>query len=147
MATAQLMKAAARKLRMAAGPATSMAAREPRRRPVPMEPPTATMAICPAESWWRRPSSLVCIWWMGGAEAMEHHIKKGGERPNAGAFVGRVAVTDCFFQRIASEGALLHCWWRTALGLARAEVYLGVVLTKNANRLRRRTWRHKDQIS
>jgi len=30
-------------------------------------------------------------------------------------------------------------------GLDRAEVYLGVVLTKNANRLRRRTWRHKAQ--
>jgi len=50
MATVQLMKAAARKLRMAAGPASSIAAPEPRRRPVPMEPPTATMAIWAAES-------------------------------------------------------------------------------------------------
>lgn len=24
-----------------------------------MEPPTATMAICPAVSWWRRPDSFV----------------------------------------------------------------------------------------
>src|SRR5258708_38980027 len=80
MATVQLMKAAARKLRIAAGPATSMAAPEPRRRPVPMEPPTATMAICPAVSWWRRPSS----WIAGdkGSEGMEHDIKKAMDRPN-----------------------------------------------------------------
>src|SRR6202043_2415064 len=73
MATVQLIKAATTKLRIAAGPATSMAAPEPRSKPVPMEPPTATMAICPAESWWRRPSS-----WMEGADGMQHHSKKAG---------------------------------------------------------------------
>src|SRR3981189_1366807 len=51
------MKAARTKLRMTAGPASSMAAAVPRRSPVPMEPPTATMVICPAVSWWRRPDS------------------------------------------------------------------------------------------
>src|SRR6266481_9707965 len=56
-ATVQLMKAARMKLRMTAGPASSMAAAVPRRSPVPMEPPTATMVICPAVSWWRRPDS------------------------------------------------------------------------------------------
>src|SRR5882672_9057842 len=70
------MKAAARKLRMAAGPATSIAAPEPSRRPVPMEPPTATMAICPAVSWWRSPSSLRGSGEVAG-EGMLHHIKNG----------------------------------------------------------------------
>src|SRR5579863_766923 len=51
------MKAARTKLRMTAGPASSMAAAVPRRSPVPMEPPTATIVICPAVSWWRRPDS------------------------------------------------------------------------------------------
>ncbi len=60
MATVQLTKAAARKLRMAAGPAISMAAPDPRSSPVPIEPPTATMAICGAESWRRSPSSWNC---------------------------------------------------------------------------------------
>src|SRR2546425_5330705 len=39
------------------GPASSMAAAVPSRRPVPIEPPTATMVICAALSWWRRPNS------------------------------------------------------------------------------------------
>src|ERR1700686_3407968 len=51
------MKAARMKLRMTAGPASSMAAAVPRRSPVPMEPPTATIVICPAVSWRRRPDS------------------------------------------------------------------------------------------
>src|SRR2546426_1891700 len=51
------MKAARTKLRMTAGPASSMAAAVPSRRPVPIEPPTATMVICAALSWWRRPNS------------------------------------------------------------------------------------------
>jgi hypothetical protein len=38
------------KLRMTLGPATLMAAAEPRSNPVPIEPPTATIAICPALS-------------------------------------------------------------------------------------------------
>src|ERR1043166_111038 len=40
-----------------AGPATCMAAPDPSRSPVPMEPPTATMAICRAESSFLRPFS------------------------------------------------------------------------------------------
>jgi hypothetical protein len=56
-----------------------MAAPEPRRRPVPIEPPTATIAICGALSWWRRPSS-----WVGdgvGPDGMQHDIKKEVEVP------------------------------------------------------------------
>src|SRR5882672_516383 len=51
------MNAARTQLRMTAAPASSMAAAVPSRRPVPIEPPTATMVICPALSWWRRPVS------------------------------------------------------------------------------------------
>ncbi len=64
------------KLRIAAGPAISMAAPDPRRSPVPMEPPTATIAICAADSWWRSPSSWNC----GGAEdsvGMQQHSMEG----------------------------------------------------------------------
>jgi hypothetical protein len=63
-----------------------------------MEPPTATMAICPAESWWRRPSSLVRPrlvrprWIAGeaGSEGMQHHIKNYGIAQVRRAVVGRV---------------------------------------------------------
>src|SRR5579864_9762781 len=87
MATVQLAKAAIRKLRMAAGPASSMAAPEPRRSPVPMEPPTATMAICPAESWWRRPSSLmrtVLVCGGEGSKGMQEDSKSGARWCNEG---------------------------------------------------------------
>jgi hypothetical protein len=59
MVTVQQIKPAKRKLRITAGPAISMAAAEPSNKPVPIEPPTATMAIWPALSWWRRPLSWV----------------------------------------------------------------------------------------
>ena len=55
--TVQLMKAASAKLRITAGPASSMAAAVPSSNPVPIEPPTATMVIWPALSWWRSPDS------------------------------------------------------------------------------------------
>jgi len=45
------------KVRMTAGPASWMAAAVPNNSPVPIEPPTATMVICPALSWWRSPDS------------------------------------------------------------------------------------------
>ena len=48
-----------KKLRMTAGPASPIAGAEPSKSPVPIEPPTATMAICPALSWWRSPCSCV----------------------------------------------------------------------------------------
>src|SRR4051794_11523956 len=44
------MNAASRNVRMTAGPATSIAAADPRSSPVPIEPPTATIAIWPAVS-------------------------------------------------------------------------------------------------
>jgi hypothetical protein len=53
-----------------------------------MEPPTATMAICPAESWWRRPSSLACS--EAGSEGMEHDIKNRGIAQAGWLFVGRL---------------------------------------------------------
>jgi len=34
-----------------------MAGAVPKSRPVPIEPPTATIVIWPALSWWRRPDS------------------------------------------------------------------------------------------
>src|SRR5215469_5463223 len=70
------MNAAATKLRMAAGPAISMAAPDPKSKPVPIEPPTATMAIWEAESWWRSPSSWICG---GAADAvgmLQHSMNK-----------------------------------------------------------------------
>ena len=39
------MKAASRKLKITAGPASPIALAEPSKSPVPIEPPTATMAI------------------------------------------------------------------------------------------------------
>src|SRR5947209_2386237 len=52
MATVQAMRALSTNVRATAGPATWMAAPEPSSNPVPMEPPTATMAI------WRAVNSL-----------------------------------------------------------------------------------------
>ena len=49
---------------------------------MPMEPPTATMAICPALSWWWSPSSW--IWADGASGGMENDIKCGEDGPNAG---------------------------------------------------------------
>src|SRR3954468_21911412 len=51
------MNAASRNVTMTAGPATSMAAADPRRSPVPIDPPTATIAIWPAVSCRCNPSS------------------------------------------------------------------------------------------
>jgi hypothetical protein len=43
-----------------------MAAAVPRSNPVPIEPPTATIVICPAVSWWRSPNSGLLL--SGGEE-------------------------------------------------------------------------------
>jgi len=43
--TVQVMNAASPKVRMTAGPAASIAAADPSNSPVPIDPPTATMAI------------------------------------------------------------------------------------------------------
>ena len=53
---------------MTAGLASSMAA-VPSRRPVPIEPPTATMFSCAVLSWWRSPDS--------GSEAGEPFQARG----------------------------------------------------------------------
>src|ERR1700723_881118 len=64
------MKAARTKVRRTAGPASEMAEAVPRSRPVPIEPPTATIVICPAVSWRRRPDSG-----LDGAAGMERSIR------------------------------------------------------------------------
>ena len=89
------MKAASRKLRITAGPASSMAGAEPSRRPVPIEPPTATMAIWPALNWRRSPCSCV----ISCSEGMCSYIRKSGksasevEIGNLGA--GMTFVIEC----------------------------------------------------
>src|SRR5436309_2624277 len=57
IATVKLMKAARKKLRITPGPAISRAAADPNKRPVPIDPPTATIVIWPAPSWCRSPRS------------------------------------------------------------------------------------------
>src|ERR1035441_2741098 len=81
-ATVQLMKAARTKLRITAGPAREMADAVPRSRPVPMEPPTATIVICPAVSWWWRPDSLI------GEESDMDRIRIPDVRAGGGMFLG-----------------------------------------------------------
>src|SRR5579872_3370428 len=96
MATVQLMNAAAMKLRMAAGPATSIAAPEPSKSPVPMEPPTATIAICPAVSWWRRPDSLVGRGGLGALEDKgERYQISEGDPKRRGEGPQRLKIATC----------------------------------------------------
>src|SRR4029077_12313040 len=72
------MKAGSRKLTMTAGPAKSRAGAEPRKRPVPIEPPTATMAIWLAVSWWRSPCSSLGL----GVSDTQHVYQKRVQCPN-----------------------------------------------------------------
>ena len=63
MVTVQLMKPASRKLKITLGPATSIAAADPSNSPVPIDPPTATIAIWPALSWCLK--TVLRIAWFG----------------------------------------------------------------------------------
>ena len=69
-----------------------------------MEPPTATIAICPAVSWWRRPSS--------GADFAEatsvgipHHIKNGGPSPGTDT-AGKSAEFQRVFHTYPADGLM-----------------------------------------
>src|SRR5438105_9664104 len=72
IATVKLMKAASKKLRITPGPAISRAAADPNKRPVPIDPPTATIAIWPAPSWCRSPRS----WSSFSATGIRHLYQK-----------------------------------------------------------------------
>src|ERR1035438_4200297 len=97
------MKAARTKLRITAGPAREIADAVPRSRPVPMEPPTATMVICPAVSWWRRPdseSSAPCLPNSGfeegtGMRARTRISEAGGQRVDGRRTLSCVSGNRC----------------------------------------------------
>ena len=82
--TVQVMKAASRKVKMTAGPAASIAAAEPSSSPVPIDPPTATIAICPAVSWRWRPSSCRVVSWLirGAARSSAGCASRAGPAGN-----------------------------------------------------------------
>src|ERR1700693_2992512 len=80
---------------MRAAPASPMALAEPSSSPVPIEPPTATMAIWPAVSWWRSPCSSLRL----RVSDIQHVYQKRRQCPNG---AGQNDLRN-------GGGVVLHC--------------------------------------
>src|SRR5438105_15944137 len=106
MATVQLINAANAKLIITPGPAMLSAAAEPSNSPVPIDPPTATIAIWPALSWWRSPSSRLIF----PATGKRDRISESSYAPQ-----GYCAVTfltaGCRYGVAGQRQPLQHLMW------------------------------------
>src|SRR6185312_11268730 len=96
-----------------------MAAPEPSSRPVPMEPPTPTMAICPAVSCRCRPASRVSAEaWVGPAElaGMGATLPEAGGGPKfpceRAKFQNAAHARPSHHTLVTSVVPPLHCWLR-----------------------------------